>query len=486
VSALQEIEIGSVVPKSHVLVVDLDGSLLRSDMLYESFWSAVSRDWRVAFGSALRLPSGRAKLRRYLADASDVDVTLLPYNTEVIDYLARWRQQGGRTALVTATDQSIADRVAAHLDLFDTVHGSDGQADLKGQNKADFLVDRFNRKGFAYIGNSDADLAVWQQAQAAITVNASSSVRATAEQSGTHVEHLSAAEKSVSSYVKAIRVHQWMKNVLVFIPVLAAHQFSGATLLQAFLAFLSFSLVASSVYVVNDLLDLPADRNHPRKCKRPFAAGQIPISHGGGMAVALFAMGTLVAANLGLQFLLVMAIYYALTTAYSLSLKRRAMIDICTLAGLYTIRIVAGAAATGIEPSVWLLAFSIFFFFSLAAVKRQAELIDNQKRKKHIASGRGYYVDDLPVISMMAIASGYISVMIMALYVNSPAVREMYSQPSALWGVCCILLYWLSRTVMLTHRGYMDDDPVVYAIKDRISQICGALILVFGLGGVVL
>ncbi len=476
----------SSLPKTHVLVVDLDGTLLRSDMLYESFWSAFSQDWSVVFRSAARLSAGRAQLKRYLADVSDVDVSLLPYNSDVIEYIARWRSAGGQTALVTATDQALANRIAAHLGVFDDVHGSDGFKNLKGPRKADFLVERYGEAGFAYAGDSDADLPVWRRAAKAVTVNASGGVRAATEQGGVPVEHLGHSGPSLKPYVKAIRVHQWMKNLLVFLPVLAAHQFSGATLLQALLAFVSFSLIASSVYVVNDLLDLAADRMHPRKRKRPFAAGQIPIAHGSWMALGLMALGTLVAASLGLKFLLVMVIYYALTSAYSLSLKRRTIIDICTLAGLYTIRIVAGGAATGIELSVWLLAFSIFFFFSLAAVKRQAELIDNQKRKKLSATGRGYHVDDLPIISMMAIASGYVSVMVMTLYVNSPAVLELYSQPVALWGVCCVLLYWLSRTVMLTHRGHMNDDPVIYAVKDRISQVCGILILVFGLGGTLL
>ncbi len=266
--------------------------------------------------------------------------------------------------------------------------------------------------------------------------------------------------------------------------MIAAHQVVFATLLQSVLAFVSFSLVASSVYVLNDLLDLKADRAHPRKRARPFASGDIPIPHGTWMAPALLGAGMFVAFNLGWLFMGIMLAYFAATSFYSLNLKRRIIIDICVLAGLYTMRIVAGGAATDIPLSVWLLAFSVFFFLALAAVKRQAELRDGAKRGQLRASGRGYHVDDLPVISMMAMSSGYVSVLVMALYLNSQAVTMRYTYPEALWGICLVLLYWLSRVVMMTHRGWMHDDPIVFAVKDRISQFCLILMGAFAIIGV--
>ncbi|WP_274609745.1 UbiA family prenyltransferase [Rhodobaculum claviforme] len=204
------------------------------------------------------------------------------------------------------------------------------------------------------------------------------------------------------------------------------------------------------------------------------------------MGLALAVAGIGVAVTLGWAFLGVMLGYLVLTTAYSLYLKRRAIIDVCVLAGLYTTRIVAGGVATEIVLSVWLLAFSIFFFFALAAVKRQAELVDSARRGKLTASGRGYHVEDLPVISMMATASGYLSVLVLALYVDAPPVQELYGAPGALWGICCILLYWISRTILIAHRGQMHDDPVVFAARDRISLVCFALIVVFGVIAVVM
>jgi 4-hydroxybenzoate polyprenyltransferase len=245
-------------------------------------------------------------------------------------------------------------------------------------------------------------------------------------------------------------------------------------------------MIASSVYVVNDLLDLAADRSHPRKRLRPLASGALRITHGTWLAPILFVSGLAFAAPLGLEFVLLMLGYYVATTAYSLNLKRRMLVDIFTLAGLYTLRIVAGGVATGIPLSVWLLAFSIFFFFSLAAIKRQAELVDTLATGDISTRGRGYVSADLPLVAIVATASGYVSVLVMALYISSAAVTELYSQPAALWGICLVLFYWISRTEMVTHRGGMHDDPIVFAVKDRISLICLAAIVAFGVGGAVL
>nr|WP_303626313.1 UbiA family prenyltransferase [Roseovarius sp. M141] len=468
-----------------VLTVDLDGTLLRSDMLFESFWSAVGRDWRSPLRAVANLIRGKAALKEYLSQVADIDVATLPYDAGVIERIQEWRARGGRTALVTATDQKIADRIAEHLQLFDEVHGSDGTTNLKGTAKAKFLTDRFGAQGFVYMGDSSADLPVWKAAGHAIPVNASVALRAQVDRLGVPVDPLMTLSPTLSPYLKALRPHQWLKNVLVFLPVLAAHQLTGAALFQSLLAFIAFSLVASSVYVLNDLLDLKMDRAHPRKRNRPFASGSIPIAHGTWMASGILVCGIALSLLLGKEFGLAMLAYYLITFAYSVNLKRRAIVDICVLAGLYTLRIVAGGAAAGIPLSVWLLAFSTFFFFALAAVKRQAELVDMAERGKLDASGRGYHVDDLPIISMMAIGSGYVSVLIMALYVNSPAVVELYSAPAVLWGICFVLLYWISRIVMLTHRGHMHDDPVIFAAKDKISLLCLLVILTFAIAGAV-
>lgn len=471
-------------PGADVLVVDLDGTLLRSDLLWESFWEVLGHDWRSPAGVALALAlrDGRAALKRHLTERTSLEVETLPYDPAVLDRIARWRAAGGRTALVTASDERLARQVGAHLGCFDEIHGSDGQTNLKGPEKARFLRERFGA-GFTYIGDSRADLAVWQEAGAAITANASAGVRAELAQRGIAAEHLAGAAAGPRDYLRALRPHQWLKNLLVFLPLLAGHQFAMATLLQALLAFLAFSAIASSVYVLNDLLDLQADRHHPRKRERPFAAGRIPIAHGAAMTAGLLAAGTLLSVLLGPVFFGVMVLYYVMTTLYSLALKRRIVLDICVLAGLYTIRIVAGGAATGVPLSVWLLAFSIFLFFSLAAIKRQAELVDMAQRRTLKSRGRGYVATDLPFIAQAAVAAGYVSVLVMALYVSSPDVAELYPRPDLLWGICLVLLYWITRVALLTHRGEMHDDPVVFAATDRTSQLCLLAVLLLVIGG---
>lgn len=470
--------------RTELLVVDLDGTLIRSDMLFESFWSGLSADWRSPFTGLVALSRGRAALKQHLSEVSRVDIATLPFDPDVVSYVREHRMRGGRTALVTASDQGLAERIAEHLGIFDEVHGSDGMRNLKGKAKADFLKQQLGAAPFSYMGDSAADLHVWKHAERIITVNASRSVRREAEALGRPVEHLGAMPGDPIPYLRAIRPHQWLKNSLVFLPMLAAHKLTWEMFGLSLAAFVAFSLVASSAYVLNDLLDLPADRNHPRKCRRPFAAGTASIAYGTLLAPCLAGLGALIAGVFGGWWcLLAVIFYYVLTLAYSLNFKRRIVLDICVLAGLYTMRIIVGGLATGTPLSVWLLAFSIFFFFSLAAVKRQAELVDMMERNELRGRGRGYHVGDLPIISMIALGSGYVSVLVMALYVNSPSVVELYTTPAALWGICCTLLYWLTRMVFVTHRGLMHDDPVVYAVKDPVSQICFLMILTFALAG---
>lgn len=469
-----------------MLVVDLDGTLLRSDILFETFWSAIGRSGLNAVRAGGALMQGKAALKRTLAETGPIDVATLPYDAQVVAYVKTWRAEGGKAALVTASDEQVARAIQDHLGIFDEVYGSDGVRNLKGPNKAAFLTGHYPGDGFAYMGDATADIPVWTKATKAITVNAPPALQRRVDGLGPQTEHLETVSGSIRPYLKAIRPHQWLKNILVFLPMLTAHQYDAQTFFYSLLAFIAFSAVASSAYVFNDLLDLAADRAHPRKCRRPFASGAIPIAHGTWMGVGLLATGIIIAALVNWTLLGVLVGYYAITTAYSLDLKRRTIIDICTLAGLYTLRIAAGGAAASLPLSVWLLAFSIFFFLALAAVKRQAELVDTAKRGKLEASGRGYRVDDLPLISQVAISAGFVSVLVMALYVNSPTVVQLYSYPAALWGVCLILLYWITRIVMITHRGHMDDDPVVFAAKDRISQICFLVILACALGGALL
>ena len=462
-----------------VLAVDLDGTLIASDMLHESFWATLGSDRGALLKAGAKfMTGGRAALKAALAEAAEVDVTLLPYRGAVLDEIRAAKKQGTRVVLATASDRSVAEAVANHLGLFDEVMASDGETNLKGGAKAAALVAKFGEAGFSYLGDSAADLPVWAASGQAISVNASAGLRGRIKAPEVrHLEDATDAGHPLRPIFKALRPHQWLKNFLVFIPMLLAHDFSGGDILAAVAAFISFSLVASSVYILNDMLDLSADRAHPRKRLRPFASGALPLSAGLWLAPGLLVAGVVIGTLAGPLFLLVLLFYYLCTLAYSLGIKRITVIDICLLAGLYTLRVIAGAAATMNAPSVWLLGFSIFFFLALAAVKRQAELVDLVARGDEKAEGRGYLPDDLPLITMMALAAGYVAVLVAGLYLTSDAVAELYSFPSALWGICAVLLYWLSRIVMLTHRKRMHDDPIVFAVTDRVSLFCGVLII---------
>jgi 4-hydroxybenzoate polyprenyltransferase len=469
-----------------VLAVDLDDCLLQGDILHETLLDFVTHHP----GKLARLIApglrGKAYLKAHLAEFASIEPAELRFDPQVVEFVRKWKADGGRAYLVTATDQTIATRIADHLGLFDGVFGSCDGRNLKGAVKAQFLVDRFGAGNFDYIGDSRADLAIWKVARRAITVGLSPAARQRVRPLGGDIVHLERERASVRGYVKALRPHQWLKNLLIFLPLFTAHSFAPEQWAVALVAFLAFSLIASSVYVLNDLLDLRADRAHPRKRNRPFASGAIPLIHGMAMAPLLLAAGFALALVVGRwDFFAVLGIYYVVTLSYSLVLKRKLIIDVCTLAALYTLRIVAGGEATGTVLSEWLLAFSMFLFLSLAAIKRQGELVDVRDRGELGAVGRGYHADDLPIVAMMAIGSGYVSVLVLALYLESAAVTALYRHPLYLLGLCPILLYWISRMVLTAHRGQMHDDPIVFAARDGISRLCGVLSVAIVIAGTV-
>lgn len=478
--------IGNWNPTRLVLVVDLDDTLIRTDTLLENFWLACSVKWHTPLQALGALSKGRVALKHRLGEIVAVDPKWLPYNDEVLDIIRQWQARGGRTALVTGATQGIADAVSAHLGLFDEAHGSSDGVNLSGLRKAKFLEERFGPAGYSYIGDAKADLPVWQGSAGVVTINRSKAFQARVDALGKETVHLPTVPTRLLDYLRVMRPHQWLKNVLVFLPMLAAHQLDLLTLSQAILAFVAFSLVASATYVLNDLLDLANDRAHPRKCKRPFASGAVRLIHGTWMVPVLALTGAGVAWAGGWQLFAVVAIYGATTLLYSLKLKRLPIIDICTLAALYALRVLAGSAATGVPSSLWLLAFAMFFFFALASIKRYAELIDGAASGKTEAAGRGYRVEDRPVIGNIAVSSGLVSVLVLALYANSEPVQRLYSMPEVLWGICLILLFWTNRVALLTHRGEMHDDPVVFAMRDRVSLCCGALVGLLALAGTAL
>jgi 4-hydroxybenzoate polyprenyltransferase/phosphoserine phosphatase len=458
------------------LVVDLDGTLIRSDLLLESWFALLS-------ATPLRLPAALAALARgpaafkaRLAADATLDIARLPFNEEFLAFLRAEHARGRRIYLASAADARFVHAVADELGLFDGVFASDGATNLKGAAKARALCAAFGERGFDYAGNAGADLDVWQAAGGVLAVNVSSALLRTVLRRFPDAKVIAPKQPAARDYIRALRPHQWLKNLLLLVPGFAAHRFDVGMVVACALAWISFSLCASSVYLLNDLLDLRHDRQHRSKRHRPFASGRLDMLHGVAMGALCLLGAVLVALLLPLPFLGVLAVYSVLTLAYSIALKRQPILDVITLAGLYGIRIVAGGAALAVVLSPWLLAFSIFFFLCLALVKRSTELIERLGRGAVDPPGRGYRLTDLSVLQTMAGASGYVAVLVFILYINSPAVAALYGDTQRLWAIPAILLYWVSRVLILTHRGEMHDDPVVFAARDRASLICAALI----------
>lgn len=452
------------------LFVDLDGTLLQTDCLLEGalreFKSQPWSMWRLL----PRLLRGRAAVKRDLAERHPLEVDTLPYRDDFLRYLRAQRDAGRKLYLATGADRAVAERVAAHLGLFDGVLASDGDRNLVGKSKLR-AIRALAPGGFVYAGDSRADLAVWAEAAAAVLVGASAAVRRRAAALTAVEREFVSPPVRAADWLRAIRVHQWLKNLLVFVALLTSFRLTDpAAIGEAIMAFFAFSLCASAIYVVNDLLDLDADRAHPRKRFRPFAAGRIPIAQGLGAAAFLLAGGLALAAFESAGLLAVLLVYLATTTAYTWRFKSQALLDVVVLAVLYVMRIVGGAYAIGVPTSVWLLAFALFVFLSLALAKRCSELVSMQTLGRDRARGRGYRIEDLRVLWPVGIATGVCSVLVFALFISADELPAHYAAPSLMWLVALGLFYWLAYLWLKTSRGDLLDDPLVFAIKDGGSR----------------
>lgn len=471
-------------------MVDLDGTLIRTDLLFETANTLVTRHPFQTLRLPAWLANGKSYLKSRLAEMSAIDPASLPYNEPLVAWLHGQKAQGRQLVLATASHRRLAESVAWHLDLFDEVLATEGEINLKSHHKRDQLISRYGERGFDYVGNDSADLAVWKAAERAYVVSSSPSLIAKARALGNVEQVFDDGRRPIlNTFLKALRPHQWMKNLLVFVPLLAAHRYGDeASLLHVLIAFFVFGLTASSVYLLNDLVDVADDRHHPRKRRRPFASGDLSLLHG-WLAWPLLTITAFAIASITLPsiFAGVLGIYFVLTLAYSLRLKQSAVIDVLTLAGLYTLRIIAGAAAIGVPLSFWLLTFSIFIFLSLAFIKRFSELKtarDNGSQER--IRGRGYIHEDLEVVSSMGTSAGYLAVLVLALYIQDSHTAELYATPKFIWLACPLLLFWISRAWLIAHRGQMHDDPIVFALKDRVSWLVAACFFAaFGLARLV-
>ncbi len=455
------------------LCVDLDGTLTYTDLSIENVLAVLRRTPWLLVLMPLWLLRGKHYFKAELARRADIDTTVLPYNNDVLALLRQTRSEGRRVVLVTGSNTKFADQVSDHLKLFDEVLASDDNCNLTGSRKAKRLNEVFGENGYEYVANGRIDLAIWRSSAAIVTVNAAKDVvRACATLNKPHRD-LPVARQPLKSWLKAIRIHQWAKNALLFVPLITAHSiFEPAALYSVSIAFLCFGLCASATYIVNDLLDLDSDRHHQKKKYRPFASGALSVIAGVCGCVAMLISGLALALLLPIGFQLALATYIVVTLLYSFRLKRVASLDVLTLAGLYTLRVIAGAFAASVTVSFWLLAFSMFVFLCLALVKRVAELIELRAKQQldgNVASkvkGREYSTEDIPILQNLGATSGYLAILVLALYINSPEVARLYNTPQILWLIAPLMLLWVTRLWIVTTRGYMNEDPILFAIKD--------------------
>ncbi len=442
------------------ICVDLVGTLTAINPRHENLLSLAKTSPRALmiafcqkFNGTTRAPLVPA-IENYWGETESI-----PLRQNVINWLKVQRTNGHRLFLI-ATNRRLAEKIEARLALFDEIFANEAE-----------LVTRFGEKNFDCVGSGLTKKTLWQVSRQAIVVG-NPSLGANIGRNIHVAEVILLSKPGFRTWIKAFRMHQWVKNGLIFIPSVLAHVIvQPKILLLGLLAFIAFGLCASSVYLFNDLLDLNADRQHPRKRHRPFAAGLLSVRNGIWMATVLSAASALLAITIGPKFALVLAAYYLLTWAYSVRLKQMPLIDVMLLAGLYTLRIIAGAAATEVPLSFWLLAFSVFIFLSLGFVKRYTELAVSSSNDTSGSQARGYTAVDLPLIMSLGTASGYSSVVVMALYLNSADSTTLYQHHKPLWLICPVMLFWISRIWMTTTRGQMHDDPVVFALRDKASVL---------------
>lgn len=467
------------------LCVDLDGTLLKTDTLFELMARVLVRQpWMIVM-LFIWLLRGKHILKYQLAKRCQLAPDLLPYNPELLAYLKAARHAGRKIFLVTGAYSDVAQSIANYLDIFEGVFATDAHLNLTGKNKADFLVKTFGAHGYDYAGNDDVDYPVWRAARRCYLVNAAPAVSARAKKQISFYKEMDMQKEfSLKLYIKAIRLHQWAKNLLIFVPIFASHHvFDFYLLADTLIAFIAFGCCASFSYIINDISDLDADRKHHSKYQRPFASAALSIPGGLVMAAGFLVFAVLLSMLLPAGFVYSILVYFCVTNLYTFRLKHIPILDVGILAGLYTLRVIAGGFAAAAPVSFWLLAFSGFIFFSLAIVKRMSELLNIEMLDAKPVICRGYWTSDIPVLTGLGTASAMMAVLVLALYINSPDIIQLYSSPRYLWLLCPVFALWLGRVWLITGRGEMHDDPVVFALRDRVSWLLFGVAALFILVG---
>lgn len=451
------------------LVVDLDGTLINTDLLYEGIAALVKKNFLNVILVLLWFLKGKVYLKNKISQIAEVHLDLLPYNNQLLGFLRKESANGRPIVLATASPVCYAIEITKIYPIFEQAYGTE-KVNLKGKNKLHLLTDLFGEKKFDYIGNSNSDLIIFASSRYSYLVNATSSLEKATKKISNLQSNWKYRHRTLGNFLKAIRPYQWVKNFLVFVPIITAHKFNSLHLIiQSFCAFIAFSIVASSGYIINDLADLNSDRSHPRKQYRPFASGRLSILSGAILSLVLFGGGMIIATQINYVFVIILFSYFTVSISYSLYFKKMVLYDVFILALLYSIRVFAGGEVISVQLSFWLIAFSTLIFLSLAFVKRYSELMKVDSKAGLISRGREYFFEDLHLLQVMGIVSGFSSVIVFSLYINSPEVAFLYSQPKTLWAISLLFLFWISRIWLVTIRGKMTDDPIIFAIKDKTS-----------------
>ena len=468
------------------LFVDLDGTLIKSDLLFECLVPIIKNYFYALFLAPFWLLKGKAYLKDKFSDLVSINPEILPYNNNVLEYIRKEKENGSKIILATASNIKLAKSISDYLGIFDDVIASSKEENLKGKNKLNkiklYIENNNTNKEFSYIGDSEADVKIFNETNIPIVVgnkNVFNKIKSKNDKT-TFVDGEN--DFSLKKFFKMIRTYQWVKNFLIFLPLILAHKFLDVNLLlKALVAFFSFSFLSSSVYIINDIMDVESDRIHPSKKNRPIASGAVKISSALKVAFILMPLSFIISIFLGKEFLFVLLTYFITTSCYSFYLKKIMLVDILILSLLYTVRMFAGGVALNIYLSPWLFMFSMFFFFSLACAKRYSELYAVRNNLQDEIKGRGYQAQDLEQIQIFGSSSGYIAILIFALYIQSDISMKLYKTPSFFWALCPIMLYWISRVWLLSHRGQMTQDPIIFALKDKVSYVVLILsIIIFG------
>lgn len=456
------------------LAVDMDGTLVSTDLLWESLFLLIKANPLFILMLPIWLMAGKAGFKSEIAKRVTLDAAHLPYREDFLSYLRRERADGRELILVTAAAEPLAKAVAEYLGIFSSVHATTPDRNLAGSRKVELLTGLYGPKSFDYAGNDKADLPVFEAARAAIVVAPDTSAKRF--QRAHNSLQFDAKPAGLKTYLKMLRAHQWLKNLLVFAPAILAHTIvEPHAFMASFVGFVAFSVAASAIYILNDIIDLPVDRQHPTKRHRPFASGALSIPFGLTVSALLLLLAAGICTLLPPMFAVVITIYLVTTTAYTLAIKRMLLIDVICLAGLYSLRLLGGNAAASVPLSFWLMAFGLFFFLSLALVKRYVELQSATVDEGDRVAGRGYRAEDIDIVGQSGVASAFAAVLVLALYIQSSAVWELYEEPWLIWPIIPIVLYINVRIWILAHRREMHHDPVVFIATDWRSQVFVAL-----------